>query len=69
MYVDVGVEKILKVKTVVIGIVGIEIWNWIYCGLSSWEENQEFKDNMTIYLVQGQSGLHEINQKFSEACE
>ena len=51
MYVDESVEKILKVKTVVIGIIGTEIWNWIYCNVGSWEEDQKFKDNIDCISV------------------
>lgn len=39
-------KTILKVKTVVTGIIGPEIWNRIYCNLGSWEEDQELKDNI-----------------------
>lgn len=39
-------KKILKVKTVVMGIIGTEIWNWIYCDVGSWEEDQKFSDNI-----------------------
>lgn len=28
------------------GIIGTEIWNWIYCDVGSWEEDQKFSDNI-----------------------